>query len=70
MLRIYNALNVIEAGLIIAVLKEHDISAYWQNAAGNVIAHEIHGFGIYGIDIYVDDENAEIAKEILNLAIE
>ena len=67
MLKIYNASNVLEAELVAVILREHDIPSYLQNAPGNVIAHEVHGFGFYGIDVYVEEEHAERAIEILHL---
>ena len=67
MLKIYNASSILEAELIAAILREHDIPSYCQNAPGNVVAHEVYGFGIYGFDVYVDEEHFEKAIEILHL---
>ncbi len=67
MLKIYNASNVLEAELVAAILREHGITSNLQNAPGNVIVHEVHGFGFFGIDVYIDEEDAERAIEILHL---
>ena len=67
MLKIYNAVNILEAELVAAILREHNIPSHCQNAPGNVVVHEVYGFGIYGFDVYVDEEHFEKAIEILRL---
>ena len=65
MKKIYNAADVIEAERIAAVLKENDIPSYYQDSPGNVTAYGVQGFGLYGVDVFVDDSDEEKAKSIL-----
>ena len=64
MVKIYNAVNIIEAEEIVALLKENGIPAYHQNASGGATTHSMSGFGLYGVDIFVDEADAEKAKRI------
>ena len=66
MVKIFNAKNVVEAEEIAELLKENGISAYHQNAAGGVTVHFISGFSLYGVDIFVDEADAEKAKRVLS----
>ena len=65
MIKIYNAQDAIEAEEIVALLKERGIPAYSQNASGGVAAHSMSGFSLYGVDIFVDEADAEKAKRLL-----
>ena len=65
MVKIFNAKNVVEAEGIAELLKENGISAYHQNAAGGVTVHSMSGFSLYGVDIFVDEADAEKAKRLL-----
>ena len=65
MIKIYNAKDAIEAEEIVALLKENGIPAYSQNASGGVAAHSMSGFSLYGVDIFVDEADAEKAKRLL-----
>lgn len=66
MVKIYNAENVVEAEEIVTLLKENGIPAYHQNSSGGVAAHAMFGFSLYGVDILVNDADAEKAKELLS----
>lgn len=65
MVKIYNAENVVEAEAIVSLLKENGIPAYHQNSPGGVAAHSMSGFSLYGVDIFVDEADAEKAKKLL-----
>ena len=65
MVKIYNAENVVEAEAIVSLLKENGIPAYHQNSPGGVAAHSMSGFSLYGVDIFVDEADAEKAKKFL-----
>lgn len=65
MVKIYNAENVVEAETIVSLLKENGIPAYHQNSPGEVAAHSMPGFSLYGVDIFVDEAYAEKAKKFL-----
>ena len=64
MVKIYNAENVVEAEAIVSLLKENRIPTYHQNSPGGVAAHSMSGFSLYGVDIFVDEADAEKAKRI------
>ena len=66
MVKIYNAENVVEAEAIVSLLKENGIPAYHQNSPGGVAAHSMSGFSLYGVDIFVDEADAERAKRVLS----
>ena len=65
MVKIYNAENAVEAEAIVSLLKENGIPAYHQNSPGGVAAHSMSGFSLYGVDIFVDEADAEKAKRLL-----
>ena len=65
MIKIYNAQDAIEAEEIVALLKENGIPTYHQNSPGGVAAHSMSGFSLYGVDIFVDEADAEKAKRLL-----
>ena len=64
MVKIYNAENVVEVEAIVSLLKENGIPAYHQNSPGGVAAHSMSGFSLYGVDIFVDEADAEKAKRL------
>ena len=66
MVKTYNAENVVEAEAIVSLLKENGIPAYHQNSPGGVAAHSMSGFSLYGVDIFVDEADAEKAKRVLS----
>ena len=63
--KIYNAKDIVEAGKIIELFKEHGITAFSQEASTNVAMHGMSGFGIYGVDVFVETDEAERAIQIL-----
>lgn len=63
--KIYNAKDIVEAGKIIELFKEHGITAFSQEASANVAMHGMSGFGIYGVDVFVETDEAERAIQIL-----
>ena len=48
-------------GKIIELLKEHGITAFSQEAGGNVAMYGMSGFGIYGVDVFVETNEAKKA---------
>ena len=48
--KIYNAKDIVEAGRIVELLKEHGIAAFPQEAGASVSMHGASGFGMYGMD--------------------
>ena len=65
MFKIFNAQDAVEAEEIVALLKENGILAYGQNASGGVAAHSMSGFSLYGVDVFVDEADAEKAKGLI-----
>ena len=63
--KIYNAKDIVEAGRIVELLKEHGIAAFSQEAGANVAMHGAPGFGIYGVDIFVKTDDAEKAVQLI-----
>ena len=41
------------------MLKQHGITAFSQEAGANVAMHGAPGFGIYGVDVFVETDDAE-----------
>lgn len=41
------------------------ITVYSQEASANVAMHGMSGFGIYGVDVFVETDEAEKAMQIL-----
>ena len=65
MKKVYNAVNVLEASEIMILLKENGIPSFYQNASAGVVAHDVSGFGIFGVDVFVNDSDLEKAREII-----
>ena len=63
--KIYNAKDIVEAGMIIKLLKEYGITAFSQEASANVAMHGMAGFGIYGVDVFVETNEAKKAMQII-----
>ena len=69
MKKISNVHDIVEADKIICFLQENGINAFSNDAASGVAAHHVSGFGLYGVDIMVRDEDAEKAADILANAV-
>ena len=65
MKKICNVHDIVEADRIICILQENGINAISNEAASGVVAHQVSGFGLYGVDIMVRDEDMEKAADIL-----
>ncbi len=57
--------NIVETGKNHRIFKEHGITAFSQEASANVAMHGMSGFGIYGVDVFVETDEAEKAMQIL-----
>ena len=65
-IKIYNAAqNIIETEQLMEMLRQNGIMAFSQEASANVAMHGAHGFGIYGMDIFVKTDDAENAVELI-----
>ena len=65
MIKVYNARDIMEAQEIVEFLKENGIPASHHDAAGNVVGYTVTGFGLYGVDIYVDEADRETAAKLI-----
>ena len=63
--KVYNALNEIEANMIVSMLKEAGIPAYYLGAGAGDILEVNFGFSVYGKDIYVMEKDEKQAREII-----
>ena len=64
-IKVYNARDVMEAQEIECILQENGIAAYHKDASGGVVGYTVSGFGLYGVDVFVDDADRERAIEII-----
>lgn len=65
MKKIYNAADVIEADRVAAMLEENGIPSYCRDSSSSIVGYSLPGFGLYGVDVYVDDSDAKKAQDIL-----
>ena len=66
--KIYNAKDIVEAGRIIELLKEQGIAAFSQEASASVAMHGAPRFGMYGVDVLVEGDEAKKAIQIIEAA--
>ena len=66
--KIYNAKDIVEAGRIVELLKEHGIAAFSQEAGASVSMHGASGFGMYGMDVLVETDEVKRALQIIEAA--
>ena len=70
MIKIYNARDVLEAQEVVNILQKNGIPAYYQDGSGGVAAHDVSGFGLFGVDVFVGESDEEKASKILNDGVE
>ena len=63
--KICNAENIIEAEMLVEMLKENGIAAFTQEPSSSVAAYGVAGFGVYGVDIWAEADEAEKAVQII-----
>ena len=63
--RMYNAENIIEAEMLVEMLKENGIAAFTQEPSSSVAAYGVAVFGVYGVDIWTEADEAEKAVQII-----
>lgn len=63
--KIYNAENIIEAEMLVEMLKENGIAEFTQEPSSSVAAYGVAGFGVYGVDIWTEADEAEKAVQII-----
>lgn len=70
MIRIYNAKDQIDANRIIAFLQEEDIPCYAAGSGSGEYMQITMGYSVFGMEIYVREEDSDRAKEIINELLE
>lgn len=63
--KVYNAKDIVTAQILKDLLKAENIEAFVQSSGSEVAGHSTPGFGIYGVDIYTIEDNAEKAVKII-----
>lgn len=63
--KLCNVHDIIEAERIIELLKENEIAAFSQESGDGVFVYSTAGFGLYGVDIFVEAKNEEQAKKLI-----
>lgn len=63
--KIYNAKDIVEAGRIVELLKEHGIAAFSLESGASVAMHGASGFGMYGMDVLVETDEVKRALQII-----
>lgn len=65
MVKVYNVSNIVIAEQVLAMLKEAGISAYRMESGLGSYQSITMGVSMTGFDIYVDESNAERARQII-----
>ena len=66
--RTFHSQDIVEAGRIIELLKEQGIAAFSQEAGASVAMHGAPGFGMYGVDVSAEGDEAKKAIQIIEAA--
>lgn len=64
--KLCNVHDIIEAERIIELLKENEIAAFSQESGDGVSVYGTAGFGLYGVDVFVEAKNEEQAKKLID----
>ena len=51
--------------MLVEMLKENGIAAFTQEPSSSVAAYGVTGFGVYGVDIWAEADEAEKAVQII-----
>lgn len=65
MIKIYNSGNTLEVNQILATLEQNHIAAFAKELGADSYMKIVGGISMAGTDIYVSEEDAEEAKEII-----
>ena len=61
----YTSENIIESEMLWDMLSENVIAAFTQEPSSSVAAYGVAGFGVYGVDIWTEADEAEKAVQII-----
>lgn len=65
MTKIYNSGNILETNQILVALEQNHIAAHGKEVGANSYMKITGGMSVTGTDIYVAEEDAEAAREII-----
>ena len=63
--KVYSAADKVEAGMLMNLLEGNGIPSFKQGPGIGGFMEIKYGFSIYGQDIYVDEQDAERAMELI-----
>ena len=63
--KLCNVHDIIEAERMIELLKENGIAAFSQESGDGVSVYSTAGFGLYGVDVFVEAKNEEQARNLI-----
>ena len=64
--KLCNVHDIIEAERMIELLKENGIAAFSQESGDGVSVYSTAGFGLYGVDVFVEAKNEEQARKFID----
>ena len=64
--KLCNVHDIIEAERMIELLKENGIAAFSQESGDGVSVYSTAGFGLYGVDVFVEAKNEEQARKLID----
>lgn len=65
LVKLYNAKDELEANIIADMLKNAGIPCHIQDAGAGEYLNIYYGFTVYGKDIYVEEQNLDEAKSLI-----
>lgn len=66
LVKVYNAKDTLEANIITDILNNNDIPCHIQDAGAGEYLNIYYGFTVYGKDIYVNKEQFDEAKALID----
>ena len=64
--KLCNVHDIIEAERMIELIKENGIAAFSQESGDGVSVYSTAGFGLYGVDVFVEAKNEEQARKLID----
>ena len=64
--KLCNVHDIIEAERMIELLKENGIAAFSRESGDDVSVYSTAGFGLYGVDVFVEAKNEEQARKLID----
>lgn len=66
-IKVYNASDEIDAQRILSILEDNNIKGYSRDSGPGGYMTVTSGFSVYGKDIFVDENDARQARELINI---